>query len=106
MGQVLTSKAEKLQKKNLQQYHAIETFAFKKWRSNDLKRVKEINDQVEAFLEVRRLVFRNFALDPACLAAVNKHSAKSKRKNPFHNPTVDWKKVLFDLQSILANKRN
>lgn len=103
-SQVLTPKAETLQEKNLKQFHSIETFAFKKWNSNDLKRIKEINDQVEAYFEVRELVLDNVKLHQECMKAVKMHSERSKRVNLFHNPTIDWKKVLFELQSWINHK--
>ncbi len=103
-SQVLTPKAKKLQEKNLPQFHAIETFAFKR-HTNEIRRIKEINEQVEAFLEVRKMVFKSFDLDSECLKAVFMHSEKSKRENPFHNPTIDWKKVVFELRRRIYHKR-
>lgn len=104
IGQVLTPKAQRLREKNLQQFHAIEFFAFKKWNNNEIRRIKEINEQIDAFLEVRKLVLGNFRWHQACMKAVRIHSKKRERKNPFHNPTIDWKKVLFELQNWINPK--
>lgn len=104
-SQVLTHKAKTLQSKNLQQFHGIETFAFSKWKANDIMRLREINDQVEAYFEVQSLIQDNFRRNEKCMKAIRMHSRKSKRKNPLHNPTIDWRNVLFELKSWINHKK-
>lgn len=98
-SQVLTSKAQSLQKENLQQFHAIETFAFNKWKTNDSRQIRELNLQIEAYLEVKKLIKTDFRRNEKCIKAIKMHSGNSKRENPLHNPTIDWRKVLFELRS-------
>lgn len=104
-SQVLTSEAEDLQKTDPTQFHAIETFAYHKWQLNDIRRIKEINDQTEAYLKVCKLVTDDLRRHKNCMKAIKMYSEESKRKDPFLNPTINWKKVLFELQAWIDNKR-
>lgn len=104
-AQVLTTKAKNLQKKDPAQFHAIETFAYQNWKFNDERRIKEINDQTEAYLRVWELVREDLRLHQNCMKAIKMSSEESKKKDPFLNPTINWKEVLFEIQAWMDHKR-